>query len=184
MSFWKQKKSSLVAVLPAASRDAGRVITSEEAPETPAQRRSRLLSAFNPSVTNDQDSRKTSSLTPSISTGFDRTWIVIAVLGTLLVLNLAVNGWILWKVDQKNPAELSQKIQIERIQEELAQLKLKSETFSRNADVRVKSLQTEFESARDQLQIVEHERRQSLRAYQKPPVYGLNGIVTQVEAQQ
>lgn len=188
------RKSQIVPVLPAASREAGRTVTSAEVAQTPSQKKSGMVSAVRPAVVNSGLRPAVSSgLRPAVGSGLhpamsnsaaatvllprvdypekrmDMKTVALWLMGGLLVLNLAVTAILLLNLDRSSPEEVEQRAKLSILQEEVARLKAESEKNFNHASRVYNQLQLDSDMMRGQLQAINQSAVDRQRATGKSP---------------
>jgi hypothetical protein len=192
----RRTESKIVPILPAASREAGRVVTTSQAPLTPAQRKSGLISAAREAASASSGVRNAVSpaivgaptqVMPAVGRSGVKTQVMPAVgrsgvkgdgrniaiclLFGLLVLNVMATALLLWNMDRQDPELIAQKVRLELAIEEFDKMKLVTKKFIREFESRAESFQEEFDNARGQWQLIDARARNSVKPLDAPRAY-------------
>lgn len=192
------RKSQIVPVLPAASREAGRTVTTADVSATPSQKKSGMISSVNsgtrpavnsgmrPAVGLNSGMRPAvSGLHNSVANSAAATvmlprvdfpekklelkTVALWLMGGLLLINLGVTTLLLINLDRQNPEEIERRVQIGILQEEVARLKVESEKNFNHASRVYNQLQLDTDMMRGQLQVINQGAVDRQRAEGKSP---------------
>jgi len=182
------RKSQIVPVLPAASREAGRTVTTADVSATPSQKKSGMVSSVNsgtrpavnsgmrPAVSGLHNSVVNSAaatvMLPRVDfpeKKLDGKTVALWLMGGLLLINLGVTSLLLINLDRQNPEEIERRVQIGILQEEVARLKVDSEKNFNHASRVYNQLQLDTDMMRGQLQVINQSAVDRQRAEGKSP---------------
>lgn len=197
------RKSQIVPVLPAASREAGRTVTASEVPQTPSQKKSGLVSTVNsgtrPAVNSGMRPAVglNSGLRPGVNSGLHNSvansaaatvmlprvdypeqklelkTVALWLMAGMLVINMAVTVLILVNLDRTNPDEIDRRVQLQILQEEVARMKAETAKNFNHASDVYNRLQLDNDIMRGQLQSINQSTVERQRENPKP--YSPNG---------
>lgn len=175
------RKSQIVPVLPAASREAGRTVTTADVSPTPSQKKSGFVSAVRPAVIGGNSGLRpavglNSGMRPAVNSGLhpamansaaatvmlprvdfpekrmDMKTLAIWLMAGLLVLNLAVTAILLFNVDRSSPEDVEQRVKVSILAQELARLKADTEKSLNHSSRVFNQLQLDTDTMRTQIQ--------------------------------
>lgn len=180
------KKTEVVPVLLAASREAGRVVTGSA-----KKQKSGVISAVRPAVGGNRTgpqqtaSGMRAAVSPAVAGAStqimpaqklkgaqrDGRSVAIWVLAGLLMVNMFATVLLLANMDHTNPELLDHKVQVNIAQEELAAMKAKFLKLSIDSEMRLSSLQTESDGIRLQLQLLQDQTQSVQRVVRSESPY-------------
>lgn len=176
------RKSQIVPVLPAASREAGRVVTSNEI--APSTKKSGLVSAVRPAISGTRpavQSGLNAAVTPVGAAtvllprvdmperSLDGKTIALWILGGLLAMNMTLTVLLLVRIDSPNPDDVGRAAEMAEMQEELARLKAESQKNFNHATRVFNQLQLDSDTMRGQLHVIQAKNSDLLRSPSNAP---------------